>query len=133
MLRFLSFYALLFLVHQTAAAMFRVVAALTRSLVLAMSLGSLFLVVYLMLSGFILAKREAPCPSAIPCNKQGPLRKLRLSTAECWRPQHRKRLHRSVTNADTCKGRCSLRLAPCTVVRTPCERKWAALPTTALH
>ena len=60
MLRFLSFYIVLFLVHQTAVAMFRVIAALTRNLVLAMSLGSLFLVVYLMLSGFILAKREPP-------------------------------------------------------------------------
>ena len=64
MLRFLSFYIVLFLVHQTAVAMFRVIAALTRNLVLAMSLGSLFLVVYLMLSGFILAKRE-PTASAL--------------------------------------------------------------------
>ncbi len=55
--RFLCFYIILFLVHQTAVAMFRVIAALTRNLVLATSLGSLFLVIYLMLSGFILAQR----------------------------------------------------------------------------
>ena len=39
--------------------MFRVIAALTRNLVLATSLGSLFLVIYLMLSGFILAQRAS--------------------------------------------------------------------------
>ena len=55
--RFFCFYVVLFLVHQTAAAMFRVIAALTRNLVLATSLGSLFLVIYLMLSGFIQAQR----------------------------------------------------------------------------
>ena len=59
--RFLCFYAILFLVHQTAAAMFRLIAALTRNLVLATSLGSLFLVIYLMLSGFIQAQRMS-CP-----------------------------------------------------------------------
>ena len=57
--RFFCFYIILFLVHQTAAAMFRVIAALTRNLVLATSLGSLFLVIYLMLSGFIQAQRES--------------------------------------------------------------------------
>jgi hypothetical protein len=55
--RFLCFYIILFLVHQTAVAMFRVIAALLRNLVLATALGSLFLVIYLMLSGFILAHR----------------------------------------------------------------------------
>ena len=57
--RFFCFYVILFLVHQTAVAMFRVIAALTRNLVLATSLGSLFLVIYLMLSGFILAQRAS--------------------------------------------------------------------------
>ncbi len=61
--RFLCFYIILFLVHQTAAAMFRVIAALTRNLVLATSLGSLFLVIYLMLSGFIQAQRMS-CPES---------------------------------------------------------------------
>ena len=55
--RFLCFYIILFLVHQTAVAMFRVIAALLRNIVLATALGSLFLVIYLMLSGFILAQR----------------------------------------------------------------------------
>lgn len=58
---------ILFLVHQTAVAMFRVIAALTRSLVLATSLGSLFLVIYLMLSGFILAQRMLPPNPALAC------------------------------------------------------------------
>ena len=62
--RFLCFYVILFLVHQTAAAMFRVIAALTRNLVLATSLGSLFLVIYLMLSGFIQAERVFSSSSA---------------------------------------------------------------------
>lgn len=57
--RFLTFFAILFLVHQNAVAMFRVFAALTRDMVVATSLGSLFLVIYLMLSGYILAKSAA--------------------------------------------------------------------------
>ena len=61
MCRFLVFFAILFLVHQNAVAMFRVFAALTRDMVVATSVGSLFLVIYLMLSGYILAKRA---PSA---------------------------------------------------------------------
>ena len=60
------------------------IAALTRNLVLAMSLGSLFLVVYLMLSGFILAKREPPRPIAV-VYKQEPLCKQHLVVAERWR------------------------------------------------
>ena len=58
--RFLCFYTILFLVHQTAVAMFRVIAALLRNIVLATALGSLFLVIYLMLSGFILAMKLLP-------------------------------------------------------------------------
>ncbi|EIE25913.1 ATP-binding cassette transporter [Coccomyxa subellipsoidea C-169] len=58
--RFLVFFAILFLVHQNAVAMFRVFAALTRDMVVATSVGSLFLVIYLMLSGYILAKPDMP-------------------------------------------------------------------------
>ena len=54
--RFLTFAAILFLVHCNAVAMFRVFAALTRDMVVATSFGSAFLVIYLMLSGYILAK-----------------------------------------------------------------------------
>ena len=58
--RFLAFFAILFLVHCNAVAMFRVCAALTRDMVLATSLGSAVLVMYLMLSGYIFAKRARP-------------------------------------------------------------------------
>lgn len=57
------FFAILFLVHQNAVAMFRVFAALTRDLVTATSVGSMFLVAYLMLSGYILAERARPLRS----------------------------------------------------------------------
>lgn len=58
--RFFVFFAILFLVHQNAVAMFRVAAAVTRDMVLATSMGSLFLVIYLMLSGYIYAKSMHP-------------------------------------------------------------------------
>lgn len=63
--RFLVFFCILFLVHQNAVAMFRVFAALTRDMVVATSVGSLFLVIYLMLSGYIFAK-SAPHPAGLP-------------------------------------------------------------------
>ena len=71
MRRFLTFLAILFLVHCNAVAMFRVFAALTRDMVVATSFGSAFLVIYLMLSGYILAK-SAPASLAtarcsLPC------------------------------------------------------------------
>ncbi|KAK9836042.1 hypothetical protein WJX81_008449 [Elliptochloris bilobata] len=58
--RFLSFYLILFLVHCNALAMFRMFAALTRDMVVANSLGSCFLVVFLMLSGYIFAQTDMP-------------------------------------------------------------------------
>lgn len=59
--RFLCFYLILFLVHCNALAMFRMFAALTRDMVVANSVGSCFLVVFLMLSGYIFAQSAQPC------------------------------------------------------------------------
>ena len=58
--RFLCFYLILFLVHCNALAMFRMFAALTRDMVVANSVGSCFLVVFLMLSGYIFAQSARP-------------------------------------------------------------------------
>ena len=59
--RFLCFYLILFLVHCNALAMFRMFAALTRDMVVANSVGSCFLVVFLMLSGYIFAQSAHSC------------------------------------------------------------------------
>jgi len=46
--------------------MFRMFAALTRDMVVANSLGSCFLVVFLMLSGYIFAQSARPPPNLCP-------------------------------------------------------------------
>ncbi len=69
--RFLSFYAVLFLVHCNALAMFRMFAALTRDMVLANSVGSCFLVVFLMLSGYIFAQSARGAGPTLPCIYRG--------------------------------------------------------------
>lgn len=55
-------YLLLLLVNQMAAALFRFIAALGRTMVVANTLASFALLVLLVLSGFILSHRNAPSP-----------------------------------------------------------------------
>lgn len=56
--RFFRYILLLFLMHQMAIALFRLIGALGRSMVIANTFGSFALVVVFVLGGFILAKRK---------------------------------------------------------------------------
>lgn len=82
MRRFLCFYLILFLVHCNALAMFRMFAALTRDMVVANSVGSCFLVVFLMLSGYIFA--QSTQPSSALSFAYFPIKKVSQAVHSLW-------------------------------------------------
>ncbi len=53
--RFFVFWCIMFLVHQMGVAMFRLMGAIGRTLVIATSMGSLAVLVIVTMSGFVLA------------------------------------------------------------------------------
>lgn len=65
--RFFRYMLLLFLMHQMAIALFRLIGALGRTMVIASTFGSFALVVAFVLGGFILAKRKASNILRIDC------------------------------------------------------------------
>ncbi|KAK9816709.1 hypothetical protein WJX72_004056 [[Myrmecia] bisecta] len=58
--RFFTFWLILFLVHQMAVSLFRLMGAIGRTLVAATTLGSLLLLVVIVLGGFVLIKPDIP-------------------------------------------------------------------------
>lgn len=56
--RFFSFMFLFMLAHQYALSLFRLIAALTRSIVMAYTLAWLIFLLHMLLGGFLLPKRK---------------------------------------------------------------------------
>ena len=63
--RFFFFWLVMFLVHQMAVAMFRLMGAIGRTLVVATTLGSTLVLAIVTMSGFVLAYPQA-CPLNTP-------------------------------------------------------------------
>ena len=55
--RFFRYFLMLFLVHTMSVTMFRAIGGLARNLVVANACGSLWLLIILLMGGFVLAKR----------------------------------------------------------------------------
>lgn len=58
---------LFMLAHQYALSLFRLIAALTRSIVMAYTLAWLIFLLHMLLGGFLLPKRKYPTAVSHPC------------------------------------------------------------------
>ena len=73
--RFFTFWCIMFLVHQMAVGLFRLMGAIGRTLVIATSMGSIAVLVVVTMSGFVLAYPQVPpqlCCDLLhchPCNE----------------------------------------------------------------
>ena len=79
--RFFRYFFLLFLMHYMSVTMFRAIGGLTRNLVVANACGSLFLLIILLMGGFVLAKR-APLGCALRLLQCRPFLILTLPCAQ---------------------------------------------------
>ena len=69
--RFFVFWCIMFLVHQMGVAMFRLMGAIGRTLVIATSMGSLAVLIIVTMSGFVLAYPQVR-PAANPAASYHP-------------------------------------------------------------